>query len=258
MMARTIVFANRKGGSGKTTTAINCAHGLSKNGKVLFIDMDAQAHASSILAPASAKTHRSISDVLGQNVPIDQAIYTSRLPNISIIPSSRELGSYELAAGVDTESAVILADALSAQFNEYDYIIIDPPPTLGVLMVTSLVAAKEVYIPMPLHFLAMEGLAEMMRVIYRLNAEANPDLRLAGIIPTFYNKRVKTSKKIRQEIEMNFGTPILLPPIRNNIKLAESPAYGQTIFEFAAKSIGAADYRELVKHIADPGQVFSL
>ncbi len=256
-MARTIVFANRKGGSGKTTTAINCAHGLSKNSKVLFVDMDAQAHASSILGPATAKTHNTINNVLGQDVPIDQAIYSSRLPNISIIPSSRELGSYELAAGVNKESAVVLADALSAQLNKYDYIIIDPPPTLGVLMVTSLVAAREVYIPMPLHFLAMEGLAEMMRVIYRLNAETNPDLRLTGIIPTFYNKRVKTSKKIRQEIETNFGSSILMPPIRNNIKLAESPAYGQTIFEYAPKSIGAADYQELVEYIANPGQVFS-
>lgn len=255
-MARTIVFANRKGGSGKTTTAINCAHGLSKSGKVLFIDMDAQAHASSILAPAIAKNHCNINDVLAQDIIIDQAIYTSRLPNISIIPSSRELGSYELAAGVNKESAVVLADALSTKLNEYEYIIIDPPPTLGVLMVTSLVAAKEVYIPMPLHFLAMEGLAEMMRVIYRLNAETNPDLRLAGIIPTFYNKRVKTSKKIRQEIEMNFGLSKLLPPIRNNIKLAESPAYGQTIFEYAATSIGAADYGELANHIAGLGQKY--
>ncbi len=251
MDTRVIIFANRKGGSGKTTTAINCAHGLSKKGSVLFIDMDAQAHASSVLASGSINQKVTVAEVLKQNIPIEQAIEKSRLPNLAIITSSRDLGSYELGAEINKESVVILADALASQFKFYDYILIDPPPTLGVLMTTSLVAAHEVYIPMPFHFLAMEGLAEMMRVIYRLNAEVNQTLHLCGIIPTFFNKRIKTSQKIQQEIETNFGKQIIMPAIRNNIKLAESPAYKQTIFEYSKRSIGAKDYQDLVDKIAE-------
>jgi len=116
-------------------------------------------------------------------------------------------------------------------------------------MVISLVAAHEVYIPMPLHFLAMEGLAEMMQVIYRLNAGFNPELHLAGIIPTFFNKNTRTAREISNEIKNNFGKPILLSGIRNNIKLAESPAFKQTIFEYAPKSIGAQDYKNLITTI---------
>ncbi len=249
MTARIMAFANRKGGSGKTTTAINCAHGLSLNGKVLFIDMDAQAHGSAILMSDFRKCTCGITEVLRGSASIEEAIYNSRLTNLAVIPSSRDLGSYELVSGVDKKSVMLLADLLSPQLKYYDFVIIDPPPTLGVLMVTSLVAAQEVYIPMPFHFLAMEGLAEMIRVIYRLNAETNPDLRLSGIIPTFFNKQVKTSKIIRQEIETNLGKQMILPAIRNNIKLAESPAYGQTIFEYSPRSIGAKDYQQLIKAI---------
>ncbi|WLE98453.1 MAG: ParA family protein [Candidatus Electrothrix communis] len=249
MTARVIAFANRKGGSGKTTSATNCAHGLSKKGTVLFIDMDAQAHASTILTAGNVQCTVTVTDVLRKESSIEKAIYKSRLPGLSILPSSRDLGSYELESGVDPKSAVALADLLSPLLTQYDYIILDPPPTLGGLMITSLAAANEVYIPMQFHFLAMEGLAEMMRVIYRLNAEINPALHLAGIIPTFFNRQFKTSRKIYREIATNFGDNMILPAIRNNIKLAEAPAYGQTIFEHSPGSIGAIDYKKLVEAI---------
>jgi len=248
-MGRIIVFANRKGGCGKTTTAVNVAHGLAAQNSVLFIDMDAQAHASTILAVHPSPSNSTITQVLEQSIPIDRAIENTRVENLSIIRSSRDLGSYELVAGVKEDSAMVLGEQITPLAAQYDYILIDPPPTLGILMVTSLVAAREVFIPMPLHFLAMEGLAEMMQVIYRLNAGFNPDLRLAGIIPTFFNKKTKTARKIGEEIQTNFGPHMLLPGIRNNIKLAESPAFKQTIFEYAPKSIGASDYNRLVTTI---------
>ncbi len=244
-MSRVIVFANRKGGCGKTTTAVNVAHGLTAYGTVLLVDMDAQAHVTSILTPASSPHRYSITQVLEQQVPLKQAIIKSDVARLSLVPSSRDLGAYELTAGGKEDSVMVLAEQLSANLNDYDYILIDPPPTLGVLMVTSLVAAREVYIPMPLHFLAMEGLAEMMQVIYRLNASYNPDLRLVGIIPTFFNKHTKTAKKISSEIETNFGRAVMMPGIRNNIKLAESPAFNQTIFDYSPRSNGAEDYRKL-------------
>jgi len=177
------------------------------------------------------------------------AMEKTRIKNLSIIRSSRDLGSYELVAGIKEDSALVLAEQITPFTAQYDYIIIDPPPTLGILMVISLVAAHEVYIPMPLHFLAMEGLAEMMQVIYRLNAGFNPDLHLAGIIPTFFNQKTRTARKIGNEIKTNFGKHMLLPGIRNNIKLAESPAFKQTIFEYSPKSIGAQDYKKLITTI---------
>ena len=245
-MGRIIVFANRKGGCGKTTTAVNVAHGLCAHGRVLFIDMDAQAHASTILTSQTFSEDMSITQVLEQKIPMNHAIEKTRIKNLSIIRSSRDLGSYELVAGIKEDSALVLAEQITPFTAQYDYIIIDPPPTLGILMVISLVAAHEVYIPMPLHFLAMEGLAEMMQVIYRLNAGFNPDLHLAGIIPTFFNQKTRTARKIGNEIKTNFGKRMLLSGIRNNIKLAESPAFKQTIFEYSPKSIGAQDYKKLI------------
>jgi len=253
-VGRIIVFANRKGGCGKTTTAVNVAHGLCSFGSVLFIDMDAQAHASTILASKLSAEGYSINDVLEQKIMINQTIEKTRIDNFFIIRSSRDLGSYELTAGMKEDSAIVLSEQLTPLAAQYDFIIIDPPPTLGILMVISLVAAREVYIPMPLHFLAMEGLAEMMQVIYRLNAGFNPDLRLAGIIPTFFNKKTRTARKIGDEIKMNFGRHMLLPGIRNNIKLAESPAFKQTIFEYSPKSIGALDYKKLIAMIYNKTQ----
>ncbi len=245
-MSRVIVFANRKGGCGKTTTAVNVAHGLVPHGRVLFIDMDAQAHASMILRN-SVNTRPNIISVLEKTIQLDKAIEPSRIAGLDLVSSSRNLGAYELSAGTREESELILAEQLSPILGRYDYIVIDPPPTLGILMVTSLIAAREVMIPMPMHFLAMEGLAEMIQVIYRLNATHNPDLRLKGIIPTFYNKKTRIAKNIIGEIKKNFGKFILLPGIRNNITLAEAPAYNQTIFEYSPRSHGAADYRELVE-----------
>ncbi len=246
-MSRVIIFANRKGGCGKTTTAVNIAHALVSHGRVLFIDIDAQAHASTILKnPASNPVH-TITAVLENSISLPDAIEPSRIAGLDLICSSRNLGAYELSAGGREDSELVLAEQLLPVLPRYDYIIIDPPPTLGILMVTSLIAAQEVMIPMPMHFLAMEGLAEMMQIIYRLNATHNPNLRISGIIPTFFNNKTKTARKITAEIIKNFGENILLPGIRNNITLAEAPAYSQTIFEYSPRSRGAIDYKKLVE-----------
>ncbi len=245
-MGRIIVFANRKGGCGKTTTAVNTAHALTTHGRVLLIDMDAQAHVSIIFASASPPQN-TILEVLEDRLALTEAIFPSRIAGLELIYSSRNLGAYELGADPDDEQALVLAEQIALVQSLYDYIIIDPPPTLGILMVASLVAAKEVFIPMPMHFLAMEGLAEMMQVIYRLNASYNPVLRLSGIVPTFYNRKTKIAQKISEEIRASFGAEIMMPGIRSNITLAEAPAYKKTIFEYAPKSHGAVDYRKFVE-----------
>jgi chromosome partitioning protein len=141
-VARIIVFANRKGGCGKTTTAVNVAHGLALENSVLLIDMDAQAHASGMLGTKRAIHDHGIIQVLEQSIPVEKAIEETRIDNLALIRSSRDLGSFELTAGTDGNNAMVLAEQITSCFTRYEYVIIDPPPTLGILMVISLVAAQ--------------------------------------------------------------------------------------------------------------------
>ncbi len=249
-MVRICIFANRKGGCGKSTTAINVAHGLVLKGhRVLLVDIDPQSHTTIGLGFKPGMVRNSLADVLADRAAIDEVILTGHIAGLSLLPASRELGGFELENTGHEGSEMMLAEHLNEQLVNYDFVIIDPPPTLGLLMISGLIAAREVYIPMPLHFLAMEGLAEMMQVIYKLNATYNPELRLAGIIPTLYNKNTRLAKEIGEEIVKTFGPDKLLPPIRTNITLAEAPAHGQTIFEYDKKSIGAFDYAKLTREI---------
>ncbi len=259
-MPRMIVFANRKGGCGKTTTAVNVAHALAlRNRKVLLLDADPQAHASISLGYPSDSLTSGIYDLLtGASSPADVIIPT-RLKKLSLIPASRHLTAFEMdyssRSGCESLLAEKLSDTVFNDLSVFDYLIIDPPPTVGLLTVSALVAAKEVFIPMPMHFLAMEGLAEMMRLIYTVNAAWNPALRMAGIIPTFYNKQTKLARELGEEIRTNFGEDRLLPAIRMNVSLAEAPGYGQTVLEYAPASAGAKDYKKLALHIERMGRV---
>ena len=249
-MTRICIFANRKGGCGKSTTAINVAHGLVLRGhQVLLVDMDPQAHVTLGLGFRPGQIRSGVADVLFDRLSLDEVILPTHIKGLAILPSSRDLGGFELENTGREGSETMLTEQLGGHLINYDFVIIDPPPTLGLLMISSLIVARDVYIPMPLHFLAMEGLAEMMQVIYKLNAGYNPQLRLAGILPTFYNKNTRLAKEIGDQIIETFGSDKLLHPIRNNITLAEAPAHGQTIFEYDKKSLGAFDYNQLTRDI---------
>ncbi|MBF0413727.1 MAG: ParA family protein [Desulfamplus sp.] len=275
-MSRYIVFANRKGGCGKTTTAVNISYIFAaQNKKVLLIDLDPQAHATLSLNinpdPERPNIYHlldkkaSFKDVVQRVVPASQII--SNLPNdpkqdrikvdnLYIIPSSRNLSVVEISGPKFSGDELYLAEILHNNASEFDYVIIDPPPSVGILSVSALVAAKEAYIPMPMHFLAMEGLAEMTRLIYQINATWNPELKLYGIIPTFYNKNTRIAKEIASDIVKTFGAKSLAPPIRQNVALAEAPGHGTSIFEYAPDSIGAEDYESLANFIEAKGDNF--
>lgn len=250
MMNRIIIFANRKGGCGKSTTAVNIAHGLVKlKQKVLLIDIDPQAHTTITLGLSPWSVSKSIFDVLQNNAATENTITATHIDGLYLLPSSRDLGRFELDCRGEEKCEMIFAERIRSLDGKFDFIIIDPPPTLGLLMIAALIASREVYIPMPLHFLAMEGLAEMMQIIYKINAAFNPALRLAGIIPTFHNKHTRIAREIAKEIIANFGNDKVFPAVRNNVSLAEAPAYGKTIFEYAPRSIGAEDYSLLSNYI---------
>lgn len=252
---RHIVFANRKNGCGKTTTAVSVAHALAKKKhRVLLIDIDPQAHATIAMGLSPERINLHIGHLLDGKASLNQIISPTHVDNIYIAPSSPDLAGYEITIAKLHESEVLLYDKINSEVDHFDYVIFDPPPTGGLLAVTALVAAREVYIPIPMHSPDMEGLGEMMQLIYRVNATWNPTLKLSGIIPTFYNRNMQTSRKIGEDIVRNFGQDKLLSGVRMNNRLAEASDHGRTIFEYAPQSSGAMDYWILTQQIENLSQ----
>ena len=250
MKQRRIVFANRKGGCGKTSSSVNVATGLAlANRKVLLVDCDAQAHATLSIGLSPYNIEYSLFDLLeGYISDIQKVIQPAKWPNgLHILPTTVQLAVYELENRNEPQERGKLASLLfSSVCADYDYIILDPPPTVGHLCVMCMVAAQEVIIPVQTHFLSMESLAEMVRFIYQINATVNPDLRISGIIPTFYSRKVKLAKDVIKDIRANFGPDIILPPVRYDISIAEAPGFGQSIFKHAPNTNGALDYASVV------------
>ncbi len=222
-----------------------------KKRQVLLIDLDPQAHATLSLGISPDPQMPNIYNLLNKKADFAEVVQQTRIPRLSIIPSCRDLSMVEMDALKFSGDEMYLTELLHAQAPGFDMVIIDPPPSVGPLSVTALVAAQDVYIPMPMHFLALEGLAEMTRLIYQINAAWNPKLTLAGIIPTFFNKNTCITREISEDIIRTFGPDKLTPPIRQNISLAEAPGHGMTIFEYGSRSNGAADYDALAQFI-DP------
>ena len=249
-MTRFIVFANRKGGCGKTTTAVNVAHALAKKQKtILLLDVDPQAHATISLGNTEGTRNPGLYQLLRGESELKDVIVPTSLERVSLIPSSRHLINFEAEFSCQEGSVIRLSEKLSGKVSEFDYVIFDPPPSAGLLMMSALAAAQEVYIPMQMHFLNLEGLAEMVRLIYTVNAAWNPNLRLAGIIPTFFNKNTRIAKEIMEDIATHLGEDKLLPGIRMNISLTEAPGHGKSVLEYAPESSGASDYIELADRI---------
>jgi len=250
--ARCLVFANRKGGCGKTTTAVNVSHALSRTGsRVLLVDMDPQAHATLSVGFKTDGACGDIRALLCGEASCHQAVAVTSIENLSLIPSVLALSAYEIENASRPGAETRLSQRVEPLALDFDFIIFDPPPTIGLLAVASMVAAREVYIPMQMHFLAMEGLAEMVRLIYRINATFNSRLCLRGIIPTFLNEKTRLAREIMDEIRTHFGLDTIFPGVRNNISLAEAPGYRQTIFQYAPESAGAQDYERVARRILD-------
>ena len=251
---RRIVFANRKGGCGKTTTAVNVAHALALlNHRVLLVDIDPQAHATLSLGISPDEPRPTVFDLLNGTAAAADVIMPTFAEKLLLMPAARDLIHLELNADPFQGHQTRLAEKLTALPPDLAYIVIDPPPSVGSLSINALTASREVFIPMPMHFLAMEGLAEMMRLIYTVNASWNPDLRLGGIVPTFLNPNTRIAREITGDIQQMFGEGKLLAGIRQNITLAEAPGYGKSVLEYAPKSIGADDYRLLAHQIDHMG-----
>lgn len=251
-MARIIAISNRKGGSGKTTSTVNVSAALAHKGKdVLVIDADPQAHTTKSFGIMPKDIHLDLYSCLVERRDVEEAIKGTYLKTLKVIPATRRLTLYERNFSREKQARIRLSDCLSSNNREFDYIIFDTPPTLSLLTVSALIASNEVLIPMQTHFLSLDGLTEMVALIAKVNEIYNPDLRLKGIIPTFYKERTRLGRSVIGEIRRNLGEHIVLHPVRVNISLAEAPSFGKTIFQYNSKSNGAFDYFAIARQIED-------
>ncbi len=247
-MGRILAISNRKGGSGKTTTTVNVAAALGlKGSKVLVIDADPQAHAT--LSFGCREHHTDLYSVLADGADARKAMWETSIPGLKIIPGSRRLLKFESMMSGHPEARLRLSNTLKGLRGEYDYVIIDTPPTVSLLMLSALIASNQVFVPLQAHFLSLEGLAEMVGIVARISDRYGSGLTISGVIPTFYRENTNLSRSVIREIRANMGEDIVLQPVRASIALAEAPSFGKSIFEYRLKSNGARDYLALAKQI---------
>jgi chromosome partitioning protein len=248
-MGNIIAVLNQKGGVGKTTTTINVAAGLARSGKsVLVIDLDPQANATSGLALDKNSVAVSIYDVLLGVASLQSATMQTHVERLHIVPATTSLAAteQELVAVASRES--VLKQAL-AEEAPYEYVLIDCPPSLGLLSINALVAADSVLIPVQTEFYALEGLGLLMQTIQRIQAGLNPSLSLLGIVMTMVDSRNALSGQVIAEVKKHFGNYVFESVIPRNVRLAEAPSFGKTVFEHDKWSKGARAYKSLTKEI---------
>lgn len=245
---KTIAFTNQKGGVGKTTSTINVGAGLSKEGKsVLLIDLDPQANLTYSLRKSSTRLETSIYDVLKGRIEPDEAIINHS--GFDIIPSSIDLSGAEMEFVNEPAREMLLKNILSKVSKDYDYILIDCPPNLGLLTLNAFTAVKEIFIVLQSEYLALHGLSKLMDVIRVVKERLNPDIEISGIICTLYDSRKNLNREVVDHIKDYFGSKVFKTIIRDNVALAEAPSHHKTIFEYDPGSHGAKDYLALAKEI---------
>ena len=246
-----VAIANQKGGVGKTTTSINlstCLAALGKE-KVLLIDLDPQANATSGLGFAP-QPEASLYDVLIGRTEIGSKIQATRFDNLSIIPSDMELAGVEVELAQSEDHLTRLRSVLSRlkESSDYDWVFVDCPPSLGVLMTSALAAADELLIPLQCEFFGLEGLAKIVHVQEQIRLSgANPEGRIEGIVMTMFDGRTNLSKQVVEQVREHFPDEVYQTVVRRSVRLGEAPSYGQAIIEYNGAGQGAVDYRSLAQ-----------
>jgi len=247
---RKIAVINQKGGSGKTTTVVNAGAFLAKQDrKVLLIDLDPQSHTTIHLGFEPPQIQKSIYDILIKKVPVKDVILETYEKNLFLIPANIELASAEIELVNEIGREVVLRDALKKYKNDFDYILIDCPPSLGLLTVNALTTASEIFIPIQAEFFALEGLTKLIQTIDIVKDRLNPDIEITGIIITMFDSRKNICKDVSNKVHSHFKGKVFKTKIRENVRLAEAPGFGKSIKDFAPDSHGWEDYKKLSAEI---------
>lgn len=245
-----IAVANQKGGVGKTTTAINLGASLAIAEKtVLIIDVDPQANTTTGLGLDKNSLEHDIYSLMEGKSTISDTVMDYELKFLKILPSSRNLARFELEVAAEKDNHLYLKGIVDQLRDQYDYIIIDSPPSLGIITINALTAAKSVLIPIQTEYYALEGLSDLINTIERTRENFNPNLEIEGILLTMYDERTNLSKQVEEEIRNFFKTKVYHSIIPRNVRLSEAPSFGKPIQLYSIKSAGSQAYMSLAKEI---------
>jgi chromosome partitioning protein len=250
-MSHVIAIANQKGGVGKTTTAINLGASLAVAEKrTLVVDIDPQGNASSGLGIKDRASRPTIYDVLMGNSSMAEAIVEGvHLPSLDVVPSTRDLVGAEIELVSTPNRESILRDAIRQVRDQYDYVLVDCPPSLGLLTLNTLTAADSVLIPIQCEFYALEGLSQLLNTVRLVQRGLNPDLDIEGVLLTMFDRRLNLSRQVAEEARDYFGDKVYESTIPRNVRLAEAPSFGQPIIQYDVLSSGAEAYLSLAQEV---------
>ncbi len=247
---RIIAVVNQKGGVGKTTTTINVAAALTLRGKtVLMIDLDPQGNASTGLGLPRKLRGTTLYEVLIDGTHIQDAVHATSVPGLSLIPSHIDLSAAELEIGTQSGRNTRLRDALEPIKNEYDYILIDCPPALGLLTVNALAASNSVLVPLQCEFYALEGLSQLLKTVEMAKGSINPSLLIEGVMLTMYDSRNRLSSQVASDVRKHLGRAVFRTMIPRNVRVAEAPSFGKPVMMYDPTCSGSLAYIALADEL---------